>query len=116
MDSQGQFRGALQGIGWALTEGYFYKEDGAMANPTFLDYRMPTALDMPLVETILVEVPNPGSPHGIRGVGEVPLVPPMGAIANAIYRATGKRMCDLPITPERIAMAPLANEVSEAAG
>ena len=114
---EGQIQGGVvQGIGWALTEGYFFNDDGTMANPTFLDYRMPTALDLPLVETILVEVPNPGSPHGIRGVGEVPLVPPMGAIANAIYHATGKRMCDLPITPERIALASQANEVSEAAG
>ena len=87
-----------------------------MANPTFLDYRMPTALDLPLIETILVEVPNPGSPHGIRGVGEVALVPPMAAIANAIYQATGKRLTDLPMTPENVVMAPQATELAEAAG
>ena len=114
---EGQIQGGVvQGIGWALTEGYFFKEDGTMANPTFLDYRMPTALDLPLVETILVEVPNPASPHGIRGVGEVPLVPPMAAIANAIYQATGKRLVDLPMTPESVVMAPQATELSEAAG
>jgi len=113
---EGQIQGgAVQGIGWALTEGYFFKEDGSMANPTFLDYRMPTALDLPLIETILVEVPNPGSPHGIRGVGEVALVPPMAAIANAIYQATGKRLTDLPMTPENVVMAPQATELAEAA-
>ena len=114
--AEGQIQGGVvQGIGWALTEGYFYKEDGTMANPTFLDYRMPTVLDLPLIETIMVEVNNPESPHGIRGVGEVPLVPPMAAIANAIYRATGKRMQDLPITPDRM-VAALYEDMAEAAG
>ena len=116
---EGQIQGGVvQGIGWALTEGYFYNDDGTMANPTFLDYRMPTALDLPLIETVLVEVPNPGSPHGIRGVGEVPLVPPMAAIANAIYQATGQRMGELPITPERIVAASQMSEskFQEAAG
>ena len=86
-----------------------------MANPTFLDYRMPTVLDLPLIETVMVEVDNPDSPHGIRGVGEVPLVPPMAAIANAIYQATGKRMQDLPITPDRM-VAAMYEEMAEAAG
>ena len=76
-----------------------------MANPTFLDYRMPTALDLPMVETILVEVANPGSPHGIRGVGEVPLVPPMGAIANAVADAIGERLTELPMSPDKVAQA-----------
>jgi CO/xanthine dehydrogenase Mo-binding subunit len=103
---EGQMQGgAAQGVGWALTEGYVYNADGTMANPSFLDYRMPTALDLPMIETIIVEVPNPGSPHGIRGVGEVPIVPPLGALANAICRATGCRLTDAPITPERIALA-----------
>ena len=89
-----------------------------MANPTFLDYRMPTTLDLPLIETVLVEVPNPGSPHGIRGVGEVPLVPPMAAIANAIYQATSQRMRELPMSPERIVAASQMSEskFQEAAG
>jgi len=113
---EGQIQGGVvQGIGWALTEGYFYNEDGKMANPTFLDYRMPTVLDLPLIETVMVEVDNPDSPHGIRGVGEVPLVPPMAAIANAIYQATGKRMQDLPITPDRM-VAAMYEEMAEAAG
>ncbi|NKB70629.1 MAG: molybdopterin-dependent oxidoreductase [Candidatus Latescibacteria bacterium] len=116
---EGQIQGGVvQGIGWALTEGYFYKEDGTMANPTFLDYRMPTALDLPLVETILVEVPNPGSPHGIRGVGEVPLVPTMAAIANAVYQAVGVRLEDLPMSPDRVVagLAAKGEDLQEAAG
>ena len=116
---EGQIQGgAVQGIGWALSEGYFYKEDGTMANPTFLDYRMPTCLDLPMIETILVEKPNPASPHGIRGVGEVPLVPPMAAIANAIYAAVGVRMTDLPMSPDRVTAAILekAQDMADAAG
>ena len=66
--------------------------DGNMVNSSFLDYRMPTTLDLPMIDTVLVEVPNPGHPYGVRGVGEVPIVPPPAAVANAIYRATGKRM------------------------
>ncbi len=116
---EGQIQGgAVQGIGWALTEGYFYREDGSMANPTFLDYRMPTALDLPMVETILVEVPNPGSPHGIRGVGEVPIVPPMAAVANAIFDAIGERLYELPMSPDKVMAAILrkGDGYSEAAG
>ena len=116
---EGQIQGgAVQGIGWALTEGYFYLEDGSMANPTFLDYRMPTALDLPMIETILVEVPNPGSPHGIRGVGEVPIVPPMAAVANAIFDAIGERLYELPMSPDKVMAAILRKGTgySEAAG
>jgi CO/xanthine dehydrogenase Mo-binding subunit len=110
---EGQIQGgAVQGIGWALTEGYFYNEDGTMENPTFLDYRMPTALDLPMVETILVEVANPASPHGIRGVGEVPIVPPMAAIANAIYDAIGERLFELPMSPDRV-MAAIQRKTAE---
>jgi CO/xanthine dehydrogenase Mo-binding subunit len=114
---EGQIQGgAVQGIGWALSEGYFYGEDGSMANPTFLDYRMPTCFDVPTIETILVEVPNPASPHGIRGVGEVPLVPPMAAIANAIHNAVGSRMGELPMSPDKIIAALQDAQLSEAAG
>ena len=73
-----------------------------MANHTFLDYRMPTSLDMPMLDTILVEVPNPLHPFGVRGVGEVPLAPPLPATANAVKDAIGKRILDLPIKPGRI--------------
>ena len=114
---EGQIQGGVvQGIGWALTEGYFYNEDGSMANPTFLDYRMPTTLDLPMVETILVEVPNPASPHGIRGVGEVPLVPPPAAIANALADAVGERLADLPMSPDKVVQAMRRRSYPEAAG
>ncbi|MFH1568264.1 MAG: xanthine dehydrogenase family protein molybdopterin-binding subunit [Gemmatimonadota bacterium] len=114
---EGQIQGGVvQGIGWALSEGYFYREDGSLANPTFLDYRMPTALDLPLVETILVEVPNEGSPHGIRGVGEVPIVPPMAAVANAICDAVGVRLTELPMSPDRVMAALQAAGEAVAAG
>lgn len=100
---EGQMQGgAVQGIGWALNEEYYYDESGHLLNSSFLDYRMPTALDLPMIDTIIVEVPNPGHPYGVRGVGEVPIVPPLPAIANAIYRATGVRQTALPISPRRI--------------
>ena len=114
---EGQIQGGVvQGIGWALTEGYFYDEEGSMANPTFLDYRMPTTLDLPMVETILVEVANPASPHGIRGVGEVPLVPPPAAIANALADAIGERLVELPMSPDKVAEALQRRSWPEAAG
>ena len=97
---EGQIQGgAVQGIGWALNEEFVYNKDGSMVNASFLDYRMPTTLDLPMIDTVLVEVPNPGHPYGVRGVGEVPIVPPPAALANAIYRATGKRMKNLPMSP-----------------
>jgi CO/xanthine dehydrogenase Mo-binding subunit len=100
---EGQMQGgAVQGIGWALNEEYFYNAKGEMTNASFLDYRMPTSLDLPMIDTILVEVPNPGHPYGVHGVGEVPIVPPPAAIANAIYRATGVRMRQLPMSPGRV--------------
>jgi CO/xanthine dehydrogenase Mo-binding subunit len=106
---EGQMQGGVvQGIGWALNEEYFYNDKGVMANASFLDYRMPTALDLPMIDTIIVEVPNPGHPFGVRGVGEVPIVPPPAAIANAIYRAVGVRLRQLPMSPGRVATAILA--------
>jgi len=100
---EGQLQGgAVQGIGWALNEEYFYNERGIMSNSSLLDYRMPTALDLPMIDTILVENANPGHPFGARGVAELPLVPPLGAIANAIYDAIGVRMYDLPMNPGKI--------------
>ena len=75
---------------------------GHMLNPTFLDYRMPTALDVPMIDTIIVEVPNPAHPFGVRGVGETPIVAPPAAVANAIYHAVGVRMRELPISPPRL--------------
>ncbi|RIK79367.1 MAG: oxidoreductase [Planctomycetota bacterium] len=100
---EGQMQGgAVQGIGWALNEEYFFDADHRMRNHSFLDYRMPTALDVPMIETIIVEVPNPTHPYGVRGVGETPIVPPPATIANAIYRATGKRMTELPMSPPKV--------------
>jgi xanthine dehydrogenase molybdenum-binding subunit len=106
---EGQMQGgAVQGIGWALSEEYCYDERGRMENPSFLDYRMPTTADVPWIDTVIVEVPNPGHPFGVRGVGEVPIVPPPAAIANAVYRATGVRFRDLPMKPSRVLAAILA--------
>jgi CO/xanthine dehydrogenase Mo-binding subunit len=100
---EGQMQGgAAQGIGWALNEEYFYDDRGTMRNATFLDYRMPTTYDLPMIETIIVEVPNPGHPFGVRGAGEVPIVPPPAAIANAIHSAVGARMRSLPMSPPRV--------------
>ena len=100
---EGQMQGgSVQGIGWALNEEYFYDDRGHMRNASFLDYRMPTCFDLPMIETIIVEVPNPDHPYGVRGVGEVSIVPPPPAIASAIYRATGVRMCELPMSPPAI--------------
>ena len=97
---EGQIQGGVvQGIGWALNEEYFFDDAGRMSNSTFLDYRMPTSLDLPMIDTVIVEVPNPGHPFGVRGVGEVPIVPPMAAIANAIHDAVGVRMTSLPMSP-----------------
>ena len=100
---EGQIQGGVaQGVGWGLNEGYFYDDQGHLMNASLLDYRMPTTLDLPEIETVMVEVPNPGHPYGVRGVGEVPIVPPPAALANAIYRAVGVRMTDLPMSPGRI--------------
>jgi len=103
---EGQIQGgAAQGIGWALSEEYIYNDKGQMENPGFLDYRCPVASDVPMIEAVLVEVPNPRHPFGVRGVGEVPIVPPMAAVANAIKAATGLRMPDLPMSPPKIRAA-----------
>ena len=108
---EGQIQGgAVQGIGWALNEEYVYNDSGVMLNSSFLDYRMPTSLDLPMIDTVIVEVANPNHPYGVRGVGEVPIVPPMAAISNAIYDAIGVRMNDLPMSPDKILEALWAKE------
>lgn len=100
---EGQIQGgAVQGIGWALNEEYWYDDNGTMRNSTYLDYRIPTCYDVPMIDTILVEVPDPNHPYGVRGVGEVPICPPPAAIANAIYNAVGVRMQQLPMSPPRV--------------
>lgn len=103
---EGQMQGgAVQGIGWALNEEYIYDKDGRLDNPGFLDYRVPVASDLPFIETVMVEVPNPRHPFGAKGVGEAPIVPPMAAIANAVESATGVRMPDLPLSPPKVRAA-----------
>ena len=100
---EGQMQGGVvQGIGWALNEEYWYDAQGQMRNATYLDYRIPTCFDVPMIDTIIVEVPDPQHPYGVRGVGEVPICPPPAAIANAIYHAVGVRMTQLPISPPRL--------------
>ncbi len=100
---EGQMQGgAVQGIGWALNEEYVFDDQGRMQNASYLDYRMPTTLDVPNIETIIVEVPNPAHPYGVRGVGETPIVAPPAAVANAIFAATGVRMTELPMSPPRL--------------
>ncbi len=103
---EGQIQGGIvQGIGWALNEEYYMSDDGRMLNNSLLDYRMPTSLDVPMVDAVVVEVPNPGHPFGVRGVGEASIVPPLAAMANAIYRAAGVRMNRLPMSPGAILQA-----------
>jgi CO/xanthine dehydrogenase Mo-binding subunit len=103
---EGQMQGgSVQGIGWALNEEYYMSDKGSMMNSSLLDYRMPTSLDLPMIETIIVEVPNPAHPFGVRGVGEANIVPPTPAIANAIYHAAGVRMRRLPMNPPAVMQA-----------
>ena len=100
---EGQYQGgAAQGIGWALNEEYIYGEDGRLQNSIFLDYRIPVASDLPMIDTVIVEVPNPGHPYGVRGVGETSICPPLAAIANAVSNAAGVRLRELPMSPPRI--------------
>ena len=103
---EGQMQGgAAQAIGWALNEEYLYDKNGKVDNPGFLDYRMPVASDLPMLDTHIIEIPNPKHPQGVRGVGEVPLVPGPAAVRNAIHNALGIYFDDLPISPPRILAA-----------
>jgi CO/xanthine dehydrogenase Mo-binding subunit len=107
---EGQFQGgAAQGIGWALNEEYIYGEDGRLQNDLFLDYRIPVASDLPMIDTVIVEVPNPGHPYGVRGVGETSICPPLAAIANAVSNAAGVQLKELPMSPPKI-LAALAEQ------
>jgi CO/xanthine dehydrogenase Mo-binding subunit len=103
---EGQFQGgAVQGIGWALNEEYVYGEDGCLQNAAFLDYRIPVASDLPNIDTIIVEVPNPDHPFGVRGVGETGIAPPLPALANAVAAATKVRLRSLPMSPTKVLKA-----------
>ena len=100
---EGQMQGgAVQGIGWALNEEYIYDPEGVMENPGFLDYRMPVASDLPMIDTEIIEVPNPNHPYGVRGCGETPIVAPLAAVGNAVSRALGIRMTELPMSPPNV--------------
>jgi CO/xanthine dehydrogenase Mo-binding subunit len=103
---EGQFQGgAVQGIGWVLNECYMYNDKGKMENAGFLDYRIPVASDLPMIDTVIVEVPNPGHPYGVRGVGETSIVPPLAAVANSVSAAVGVRLTELPMSPPRVLKA-----------
>ncbi|MHB8529020.1 MAG: xanthine dehydrogenase family protein molybdopterin-binding subunit [Caulobacteraceae bacterium] len=103
---EGQIQGGVaQGIGWALNEEYVFDREGRMENAGFLDYRVPVASDLPMIEPIIVEVANPRHPFGAKGVGEVPIVPPLAAVANAVRAAIGVRMTDLPMSPPKVRAA-----------
>ncbi|RWQ46669.1 xanthine dehydrogenase family protein molybdopterin-binding subunit [Mesorhizobium sp.] len=103
---EGQYQGgAAQGIGWALNEEYVYGKDGRLQNPGFLDYRIPVCSDLPMIDTQILEIPNPNHPYGVRGVGETSIVPPLAAIANAVSNAAGVRMTHIPMSPPRILAA-----------
>ena len=100
---EGQMQGGVaQGIGWALNEEYIYDRHGHVDNPGFLDYRMPVCSDLPMLDAVIIEVPNPKHPQGVRGVGEVPLVPPLGAVSNAVHNALGRRFYSLPMSPPKV--------------
>ena len=100
---EGQIQGGVvQGIGWALSEEYLYDKQGRLDNASFLDYRMPVCSDVPMIEPVVLELPNPKHPQGVRGAGEAPLVPPLAAISNAIYDALGKRFYSLPMSPPKV--------------
>ena len=103
---EGQMQGgAVQGIGWALNEEYVYDDQGRLQNTGFLDYRMPVASDVPMIDTVIVEVPNPNHPYGVRGVGEPTLVSAPAAVANAVENAIGKPMSSLPLSPPKVLKA-----------
>ena len=103
---EGQMQGgAAQGIGWALNEEYIYNNQGVLENPGFLDYRIPVASDLPFIDTVIVEVPNPLHPVGVKGVGEVPIVPPMPAVAQAVFDSAEIRVMDLPLSPAKVVAA-----------
>lgn len=103
---EGQIQGgAVQGLGWALNEEYLFDEHGVLLNPGFLDYRIPVASDMPMIDTVIIEVPNPSHPYGVRGVGETPIVAPLAVAANAVRDATGVRVQNLPLSPSNVLAA-----------
>ncbi|MGE3595959.1 MAG: xanthine dehydrogenase family protein molybdopterin-binding subunit, partial [Dehalococcoidia bacterium] len=113
---EGQIQGAVaQGIGMALNEEYFYDEAGHLRNSSLLDYRMPTALDLPMIDAVILESPNPTHPFGVRGCGEASIIPPAAAVANAIHDATGVRLSSMPMSPHKV-FAAIAARTAAATG
>jgi CO/xanthine dehydrogenase Mo-binding subunit len=109
---EGQYQGgAAQGIGWALNEEYIYSKDGILENPGFLDYRIPLASDLPMIDAIIVEVPNAFHPFGVRGVGETGIVPPLAAVGTAVANAAGITVTELPLSPPRVLKAMQASSL-----
>ncbi len=105
---EGQIQGgAVQGLGYALSEEMKFDHNGRLMNPHLLDYKLPSILDVPRVKAVLVEEPmtSGASPYGAKGVGEPPIVPTAAAIANAIYDAVGARVTSLPLTAEKVLKA-----------
>ena len=103
---EGQMQGgAVQGIGMAMNEEYIYSDKGTILNPGFLDYRIPVASDLPMIEAVILEIPNPGHPYGVRGVGETPIVPPLATMTNAVSRNIGTRLYEFPMSPPRVLRA-----------
>jgi len=98
--------GVMQGLGSALMEGFKFDARGRMLNPSFVDYKIPTARDMPRKTTqFFVETPQLDGPHGARGVGEHPMIAVPSAIGNALFDALGIQFHELPLTPERVYLA-----------
>ena len=113
---EGQLEGgSVQGMGIGLWEEYIYDDSGRLRNAGLLDYRMPTAADVPDIDSTLVEVPSEDGPYGARGVGEPSITAGGAAIANAIADAIGARVSDMPATPERVLRA-MGKLGAEAAG
>ena len=105
MAVEGQIEGGtVQGYAWAIMEEMQYNENGNV-NPGFVDYRVPTAADLPTVESVIVEVPAPDGPFGAKGVGEPPITPTLATMANAVADAANVRITDLPIKPEKVVEA-----------
>lgn len=102
---EGQIQGSIVGALGQLLFEEFYMDNGATLNPNFLNYKIPTSLEIPEIDPILVETNDKEGPFGAKGMSESPEIPPVGAVANALYDALGIRIKKLPITPEKILRA-----------
>jgi len=107
MSVEGQIQGGVaQSLAIGFSEEMVWDDKGVLRNPTLLDYRLPTALDLPQIETVLVEVPVEGAgPFGAKGIGEPPIAAGAAALVNAVTDAIGVRVYTIPATGERILAA-----------